>query len=539
MKFNIDHANFGTAKKRFEPQTLKYLVEDGQIEEAKAYVVKYFCIVSARSVYYYNAYLKSIESLTPYEVKETYIKACVQHISYKDKQKHVFSIQKWFFNDFNRIAEPIMTVNKPIAFVDDDIPFINLFPGFKYTERPATFKKKQLKNVQRMWNHINKIWCNNEPEIFSYVKKWLSHVIAGHKMRTCLYLKSPQGTGKSLVTEFIDNHVLGNKITHITKDTKCVNGGFNIELQGKILLVLEELPIEKQGEWRSIYNSMKNYITGTSIELEEKNKSKNRRENILSVILCSNHNAVKIEADDRRTLMLDISNEKIGDLSYFNKLCSKVNNDSVGECFFWDCVDTYNATKDFKEQIIPSTQNKKDVIVDNLHPLYNFIKFKFIKPKKDINMLFSSFYETYKEYCEEQPKRYEAETKIQVSKLLNNINIKTVSSTGNKTKIKITTDELIELFNKKNWIHELDEIDLNIENDEPVSESESDDGTTVEKDENPLSLTNLLKTGKDAYVKRTLEEEKKKEKKVSVKVEKKSDDDAIKNSLSFLMDDDF
>jgi len=98
-------------------------------------------------------------------------------------------------------------------------------------------------------------------------------MISGCKMNTCLLLHSKQETGKSIITNFIEEKVLGNSLVVTSSDLNTVLGTFNRELLGKTLLVLEEMPASTQAEWRASSERLKHIIDGQSMLIHEKNKT--------------------------------------------------------------------------------------------------------------------------------------------------------------------------------------------------------------------------------------------------------------------------
>ena len=60
-------------------------------------------------------------------------------------------------------------------------------------------------------------------------------------MYSILYLKSGQGWGKGIITDFIQRYVLGTQLIYKTSDPPTILGSFNGQLLGKLLLLLEEI----------------------------------------------------------------------------------------------------------------------------------------------------------------------------------------------------------------------------------------------------------------------------------------------------------
>ncbi|AYV85346.1 MAG: highly derived d5-like helicase-primase: PROVISIONAL [Satyrvirus sp.] len=441
---------FGTEIVNFSTNILDKLVHGGNINEAKTYIQKYFIKIGNPP---------GILMWTPSENKMSYYKfSDVKTLYIKRIVNNKFDIQIWFYNEEHTVYLQNLEVNKERIYEKCGQKYINIFPGFMH-KIPKIYNDftNDIKNkVKIVWSHIKNVWCSGQNDLYKYNKKWISHMISGRKMLTCLYLKSGQGTGKSLITEFIQQYVLGEKIVYITHDPDCLYS-FNHQLLGNILLVLEELPAANKNQWYNISNSLKHFITGKTYTNKEKNKTDFEVKNNLSIIICTNNNAIKLETDDRRFVINDISHSKVDDHAYFAKLSDEINNEEVGEAFYWYCKEYALKYKDFREFPPPQTQAKRDLIIENLHSLFIYIKDKYIKEKEDIDIKFTDFYDDYCEFIKNF--KIEAPSKIAISKLLTNYNLGLITKNSNIKHIRITANELYKIFNAKRWIHDIDDIE--------------------------------------------------------------------------------
>ncbi|UZO22411.1 uncharacterized protein OCT59_014774 [Rhizophagus irregularis] len=111
--------------------------------------------------------------------------------------------------------------------------YLNIFPGFLHILRPiSTFESTTHLAVKFIFFHIQDIWCSGDWNLTEYIIKWLAGVAAGRKMYSILYLKSGQGWGKSIITDFIQRSVLGTQLVYKTSDPQTILGSFNGQLQG-------------------------------------------------------------------------------------------------------------------------------------------------------------------------------------------------------------------------------------------------------------------------------------------------------------------
>ena len=92
-------------------------------------------------------------------------------------------------------------------------------------------------------------------------------------MRTCLLLHSKADSGKSMITEFIEEHVLGKLFVITSNDLNTIIEAFNRELLEKSLLVLEVMPASTQEEWKASSECFKHIITGKKLMMYKKNKT--------------------------------------------------------------------------------------------------------------------------------------------------------------------------------------------------------------------------------------------------------------------------
>ena len=440
---------FGTAETDYTAGELHRLIRSGLLDDAKTYVRKYFAkIANPPGVLFWKHYDKSMIHYTIDEIKNLFIHKITNG---------EFEIQSWFTYAEMTLYFREMSITKGRIYKIGNQMCINSFPGFlhtqmkKFSNYPIDIQKK----VELIWDHIKIVWCSGKKELFDYNKNWICCMVSGRKMTTCIYLKSIQGTGKTVITEFLQSKVLGHKIVYITSNSDCLYS-FNHQIYGKLLLVFEELPSMNKSLWCLVGNSLKHFITGKTYTHKEKMKTDFETTNNFSIILSSNNNAIKIEADDRRTVVNDVSHEKVGDFQYFDKLFEATNNDLVGEAFYWYCLEYSNNNTNFKEYPPPFSETKKDLIVENLHSLFIYIKEIFIKNQDDIDMPFADFYDNYTQYLVQN--KFKIISKISVSKLLVSHQLGLINGNQNIRLVRISAKCLYKIYNSKKWIHDIDDI---------------------------------------------------------------------------------
>ena len=184
-----------------------------------------------------------------------------------------FNIAKWFIYENSITCVATCNLARPRLYKRQGQIYLNIFPGFLHQLLPlANFSANTHRAVKFIFTHIRDIWCSGDWNLTEYIIKWLAGVATGRKMYSILYLKSGQGWGKGIITDFIQRYVLGTQLVYKTSDPQTILGSFNGQLLGKVLLLLEEMPTEKS-QWNSLYRALKDKVTSDTIEIHEKYKT--------------------------------------------------------------------------------------------------------------------------------------------------------------------------------------------------------------------------------------------------------------------------
>jgi hypothetical protein len=103
-------------------------------------------------------------------------------------------------------------------------------------------------------------------------------------MNTCIYLQAPQGIGKSMISRFLKEHVIGKDLYQTySKVSPFLN--FNGSLMEKLLVVFEEVPTYDSYEWKLFTDLLKYCITEDTLDIEMKFKEIINFPNIISFMI--------------------------------------------------------------------------------------------------------------------------------------------------------------------------------------------------------------------------------------------------------------
>ena len=388
---------FGISKKVFSIKTLKKYIKEDCITDTtftktKEYFLKHFAKSIGETRYQYepseddtDGKIKNITKMEMNEILENFD----TNYQYADENGKLgkFGLKNWFNKSYDETfkinSDP--RAKKFYKSKKTGQKYINLSKGFLHKNIKSfdSYSEEIKNNVNKVIQHIENVWNSKNKEASEYTLNWLAHSLTVHKMNTALFLRSGEGTGKSILVDFFIKFVIGLELGLSTARAQQLMK-FNSQLLGKILVCLEELPTASKSEWFSISDFLKDLITGSSIDIEKKYQDCIQTVNMISLmILTNNDNTIKFGKDARRYFFADISHDKSGDDNYFKDLVSILNKET-GEAFFMYLSERYEANKDFNEENVPLTESKIEMKNRNLTTILKHIKTEFLMNRKGL-----------------------------------------------------------------------------------------------------------------------------------------------------------
>lgn len=478
---------FGTDNEDYKINKMIRLYRNGGdagCAAAERYIKQHFAPLKDSSAFIeYRPGLEEFQIIDKIKMKHhvgEYVDKVVDGDKVKIKWSSMDFINKRFTNRFFLACNVQKTET---VYKENGRLYINTFRGFlhKTPKKFKNFSDTAKKGVSVVWSHIKKVWCSDNEDQFNFMKKCICKMVSGNKLHIGIFVKCIEGAGKSIISDFIMKKVIGQENCHVVLDPSCFcSGGFNNHVTGKLFLLLEEVPSATTSQWLCLYNSMKPWITNDVLEIKRKHKDSFNYQNIASIWIISNNKCINIGENDRRWFMPDVSSDFVGNPTYFKKIAAATNNDEVGEAFFFYCKEFYKThCADFNEKDVtchPQTKAKTEIVTENMHTLYQYVKNEYINKKKGISMLLKDFRIAYLEALYEDKRRirdlklhkYRRHDEIssqEITRKLGEIGVKTLRKTNGMTLI-VSYEDLYLIYKKKKWLDEDDFNDDNIEDED-------------------------------------------------------------------------
>src|SRR6266511_4275181 len=201
----------------------------------------------------------------------------------------------------------------PLTVVDTPAgPVFNQWPGF--ATRPSPDGSDDL-----IVTYIRDVVCGGQPGYFEWVMQWLGGMVQepARLPGTALVLRGGVGVGKTTLTDIMRT-LVGSRLSLIEDKPGRLVGVFNASLEGKVLVGAEEAFFAGD---RSTYGALKHLVTSGTLTVEEKHEKARPVRNMAHIIMTTNeHWAVPASESERRFTVLEVSDVRQGDRTYFGVL---------------------------------------------------------------------------------------------------------------------------------------------------------------------------------------------------------------------------
>lgn len=195
---------------------------------------------------------------------------------------------------------------------------INLFRGYK-----AKRVQTDISVIQLILDHIRVVLAAGDNNLYNYILDWFANILqTGRKNESVLVFKSDQGAGKNTIIDFMRDYVIGRDYQTDCNSLDELTGKFNSVFAHKVISCINEANTEGDAShYYKVFAKLKDLITNPMISMELKGIDTIKLDDYNNYIITTNNDRpIHIDRSDRRYTVIKCSDEKIGNLHYFNAL---------------------------------------------------------------------------------------------------------------------------------------------------------------------------------------------------------------------------
>jgi len=279
----------------------------------------------------------------------------------------------------------------PSYIEDGTLPIV-----FDYTLCSELKEKEVDDEILTTYQSLIDLMSNFDPVKSTYLINYLAHMIQKpyELPGVALTFSGEQGTGKSTLVELTKKWVLGDKLSYVYNGSQALFEKHDVGRLNKIMIINDE---PKEKTCREFEDDLKAMITGVTQSFNPKNKSSIIAPNYNRIIFTTNYGCpIKIEENDRRIALFDVSIKKMGDIPFWKNLYKILNNayagKVIGEYLASVDISNYEPTKLFPSEL------KEMATENNTHPIIRFLKADHIDWTTWIRS--SQLCDIYKKWCD-------------------------------------------------------------------------------------------------------------------------------------------
>lgn len=229
-------------------------------------------------------------------------------------------VERWITDtDIRTYERLVFSPKKPIANNE-----YNLFRGFATEPKEGNYAP-----FIELLTYI----CNKEQPVVEYMLKWCAHIIQKPYVKTgvCVVVQGSQGVGKDTFFNYFAN-ILGKEYFFNTSSPEnSVFANFNSGTEKCLLVKFEEANFSTN---KSNADKLKKIITADTETYNAKNTKPITLDDFRNFVMTTNQEVpIVLEKNNRRFMMIEASDEKLGDTEFWDRIHRELSNLAVQSAF--------------------------------------------------------------------------------------------------------------------------------------------------------------------------------------------------------------
>ena len=293
-----------------------------------------------------------------------YRKMDIELFQQRELENSQFSVKQ---SDFRNIIDAWRLASNTKCFQGTDFDPNNTDPDI------LNLWRGPIRGQEGDWEVIRsfllEIIANRDIEKYEYLRNFLAHAIQkpGEKPGVMLFFHGEQGTGKGTLLELIGG--IWRYTTLFVQDVKEVVGDFNGGVERNYVVLMDEALFAGDGKSA---NALKSMVTEPLMRINEKNQPRRTISSVHRFVAATNSEVVaKVDRDDRRFFICEVSKERQQDTQYFGRL-KKAFSDGVTLPAFVHALENRDLT-DFEVRQRPKTAEHGKNVLAGLRGFEAFI----------------------------------------------------------------------------------------------------------------------------------------------------------------------
>lgn len=280
----------------------------------------------------------------------------VNYVEWNEKIGDYVATQTSFINEWVN-DEDIRKYDRMDCYPNTEVcpkNVYNIWTPFRISTVPMPEVTEEIKkDVAFLLNHLS-IMCNHEVATLQEFEKWIAQMIQHPEIKSYMPIfQSDEGAGKGSFYLLMRAMLGKSKVFETSSPDEYVWGRFNNLMETAFLVFMDEINRFMTGTG---LDKIKHVVTEEQLQIQHKGKGAYTMNSFHRFAALTNawDGGLPVNKKSRRFLMCCMSNEKIGDMDYFNKFYKLLQNDEVLRAFF----EHFATKKDVPKKLPPPIQTE-------------------------------------------------------------------------------------------------------------------------------------------------------------------------------------
>lgn len=190
-------------------------------------------------------------------------------------------------------------------------------------------------DCSKFWDHLRNVICSGDEDKYQWLRRYMAHAIQrpNNLPEVAIILTGVEGAGKGVFVQTF-GQLFGPHFISVHR-TDDVVGRFNAHLAHVLLLYADEATWGGDKQRQGV---LKAGITEKRIRVEQKNQPSYEVNNYRRTIFASNEPwPVAVGENDRRFVLLEVSDARVGDHRYFDEIAAEMNHSGL-QALMYDLI---------------------------------------------------------------------------------------------------------------------------------------------------------------------------------------------------------
>ena len=242
----------------------------------------------------------------------------------------------------------------------------NLWEPFAYSLKTGDYEP-DTQGLSKIL-HLVRVLADNDENLEKFLLDWMAQMVQYPHIKSLMpVIRSDQGAGKNTLIEILKEILGPSKVWDCTDPLRDIFGCFNDKMRDAFLINMNETASK---DFTSVMGKVKNAVTDPTFSYRAMQQGTTELPSFHRYIITTNADfPIPTSRGDRRTCIIDASNELVGNTDFFEDMQENVIGSETAMRTFWDFLMNRPVKKKMTKADLPVTEYQEELQRLDEHPI--------------------------------------------------------------------------------------------------------------------------------------------------------------------------